>query len=134
MGARKVEKVERKRFERYEKLLIERRRTLTGQAAMLEATALGASPGAAGEISLFPSHPADISGEMYERDFTLGLMESTDGVIAAIDAALQRVEGGTYGFCEACEGEIGPERLEALPESRLCITCQRDEESGLLDA
>ena len=41
-----------------------------------------------------------------------------------IQAALQRLENGTYGICEACGKPISPERLEALPTARRCVPCQ----------
>jgi DnaK suppressor protein len=39
------------------------------------------------------------------------------------DAALQRIEQGSYGRCERCSGAIGRQRLLALPAARLCIEC-----------
>lgn len=45
---------------------------------------------------------------------------SNDGEIAEIDAALARIEAGTYGRCEVDGGDIDPARLEALPYTRLC--------------
>ncbi|MFN0062500.1 MAG: TraR/DksA family transcriptional regulator [Myxococcaceae bacterium] len=43
--------------------------------------------------------------------------------LAEIDAALSRLEGGTFGRCERCLGAIGRQRLRAMPEARYCITC-----------
>lgn len=40
-----------------------------------------------------------------------------------VDAALKRLDNGTWGACERCEGPIGLQRLNALPEARLCIRC-----------
>jgi RNA polymerase-binding protein DksA len=51
-------------------------------------------------------------------------------MLAAIDAALGRVEAGTYGTCESCGREISPERLEAYPWASLCIDCKREAERG----
>ena len=45
--------------------------------------------------------------------------------LVEIDAALARVEAGTYGACEICGSPIGEERLEALPATRRCIRCAR---------
>ena len=39
------------------------------------------------------------------------------------EAALQRIEKGTYGRCESCGGAIGRQRLLALPATRYCIAC-----------
>ncbi len=43
--------------------------------------------------------------------------------LGEIDAALARIEQGTYGTCEVCGGAIGRDRLRALPEVRRCVGC-----------
>ena len=48
-------------------------------------------------------------------------------VLAEIDAALERIDAGTYGNCANCGAEIPTERLEALPYATLCIDCKRRE-------
>jgi RNA polymerase-binding transcription factor DksA len=50
--------------------------------------------------------------------------------LADIDAALHRLEHGTYGTCEPCHAAIPLERLEILPMSRLCMRCQHAIETG----
>ena len=40
-----------------------------------------------------------------------------------IDAALRRIDDGSYGDCERCEEPISPRRLDADPTARLCIDC-----------
>ncbi|MBR2979972.1 MAG: TraR/DksA family transcriptional regulator [Myxococcaceae bacterium] len=45
---------------------------------------------------------------------------ANDDELAEIDAALARIEDGTFGHCEIDGGEIEPDRLEALPHARLC--------------
>ncbi|MBP1717978.1 MAG: transcriptional regulator, TraR/DksA family [Deltaproteobacteria bacterium] len=44
--------------------------------------------------------------------------------LLAIDEALEKLREGTYGVCEECGDEIGPERLKAMPLARLCVPCQ----------
>lgn len=58
-----------------------------------------------------------------EIDYTLG--ENSEAVLGEIDAALARIEGGTYGTCTNCGKEIPLERLEAYPWASLCIDCKR---------
>lgn len=43
--------------------------------------------------------------------------------LAAVDAALKRIEAGTWGRCESCERPIAPKRLKILPETRTCADC-----------
>jgi DnaK suppressor protein len=47
-----------------------------------------------------------------------------------IDAALARIAQGTYGRCERCSQAMGQQRLRAIPEARLCITCSSEQELG----
>lgn len=63
-----------------------------------------------------------------EIDYTLG--ENSGQVLAAIDAALKRIEEGTYGTCVSCGERIRHERLEATPWAALCIDCKRKAEGG----
>ena len=49
-------------------------------------------------------------------------------MLAAIDAALERIQEGTFGKCVNCGKEIAEERLTALPWATLCIDCRRLEE------
>ena len=58
-----------------------------------------------------------------EIDYTLG--ENSQAVLGEIDAALARIEAGTYGTCTNCSKEIAVARLEAYPWASLCIDCAR---------
>ncbi|MDX6480483.1 MAG: DnaK suppressor protein [Gaiellaceae bacterium] len=58
-----------------------------------------------------------------EIDYTLG--EHSQTVLGDIDAALARVEAGTFGTCTKCGNEISVGRLEAHPWASLCIDCAR---------
>ena len=43
--------------------------------------------------------------------------------LAEIDAALQRIDQGSYGTCLACGGPMGLQRMRAIPEARYCVGC-----------
>jgi DnaK suppressor protein len=74
------------------------------------------------------NHLADTATETLDREIDSTLEENSENVLAAIDAALKRIEEGTYGKCVNCGKEIGEERLAALPWATLCIDCRRLEE------
>ena len=59
-----------------------------------------------------------------ERDRLLVVASEAQARVAEIDAALARVEAGTYGLCEACGKPIPHARLEVLPEATLCVSCK----------
>jgi RNA polymerase-binding protein DksA len=67
------------------------------------------------------NHLADTASETYEREFDEGLEEDAQGQLREVEAALQRLEAGTYGICSACGKTIPVERLEAVPWTTLCI-------------
>ena len=70
----------------------------------------------------------DLASDARDREINLILGDRDREKLAAIDEALSRVSDGTYGICEACEGEISEARLVALPFTRLCVTCQGERE------
>jgi DnaK suppressor protein len=43
--------------------------------------------------------------------------------LADVEAALQRIEQGSYGTCLACGGPMGLQRMRAIPEARYCVGC-----------
>jgi DnaK suppressor protein len=59
----------------------------------------------------------------FERSQIGALVRQVRHHVAEVDAALARVEAGTYGVCGVCGSAIGDARLEALPAARLCIAC-----------
>jgi DnaK suppressor protein len=59
----------------------------------------------------------------FERSQVGALLRQAERGIEEIDAALRRVDDGTYGCCEVCGSPIGKGRLEARPAARTCIRC-----------
>jgi DnaK suppressor protein len=71
------------------------------------------------------NHLADIATYTYDRELDSTLEGAEGEHLAHIDAALTRIEDGSYGMCENCGKAISPERLEAMPWATLCIDCKR---------
>ena len=76
------------------------------------------------------NHLADAASATLGREIDYTLGDNAEQVIAEIDAALKRIEDGTYGTCTNCGREIPRERLEANPWASLCIDCKRKAEGG----
>ena len=76
------------------------------------------------------NHPdiADRASSETDRAIELRARDRQRKLIAKIEAALARIDDGTYGRCERCEGQIDDARLEALPHATKCIECKRLEE------
>ena len=72
----------------------------------------------------------DQTGRSAEQEFAiLGLIRRSE-LLRNIQAALRRVENGTFGTCTNCEETIAPNRLMAVPWTPVCIRCQEDVDHG----
>jgi RNA polymerase-binding protein DksA len=74
------------------------------------------------------NHLADDATSTYDRELDATLEDNEERMLDAIDAALMRIEDGTYGICTSCGEPIAAERLEAVPWTTQCIDCKRKEE------
>lgn len=71
----------------------------------------------------YDSNFADTSQVTAERGEAEALAGQLRDALAEVEAAIRRLEQGTYGSCERCGKPIAPARLEAKPAARRCIAC-----------
>jgi RNA polymerase-binding transcription factor DksA len=71
-----------------------------------------------GELTHYDQHPADQGSETFERAKDLSILERLETDLAEIEAALARIDEGTYGVDEVTGDPIDPQRLDALPTAR----------------
>lgn len=76
-----------------------------------------------GELSNAPLHLGDNGTEEYLYDMNATLLENEDYLLNEVNAALHRIDKGTYGDCEHCGQVIRTERLDAIPYVRYCVKC-----------
>jgi DnaK suppressor protein len=82
-----------------------------------------------GDLSTGPGdHLADNATETFMRELDEGLEDNAEHLIVEVEAALRRIDDGTYGTCVVCGKPIGAERLEAVPYATLCIDDRRKQE------
>ena len=67
---------------------------------------------------------ADQASGTNEVHIQLKLKQTDAKILQAIEEALRRVEAGTYGLCRDCSEPIAEARLNAIPWTRVCITCK----------
>lgn len=108
----------------YRRVLQSLRSRLTGDVSLLAEEAL-AGGGEGGSPSAAPLHPADQGTDAFEQEFTLSLIRNQEQALEEIAEALDRIDRGTFGKCEECEGAITKARLQTLPYARHCVACAR---------
>lgn len=81
-----------------------------------------------GELSGYDNHPADLGTEIYERGKDIALNEQSETSLTEIEAALKRMDEGTYGICIECGREIPYERLQAVPTAQYCVEHQPNDD------
>lgn len=115
--------------ERFRQKLLEMREQVTSQLERLNQGGFHESlRDSIQELSSYDNHPGDIGSEVFERAKDLGLKDNALIQLRKIDDALKKIAAGTYGRCDICGREITLERLEAVPESTLCLEHRKEVE------
>lgn len=104
--------------------LLARREAYLADAAQATAAALELTDDAAGQDIADEDGFGEGDTVSVERDRLAVVASDAHARVAEIDAALSRVDAGTYGTCEACGKPIPEARLEAIPEATLCVACK----------
>jgi len=73
---------------------------------------------------------ADKAESSYTKEFLLSLSDTERDLLLNIDEALRSLEKGSYGICQICGQAISKKRLDALPWSIHCLSCQQKIETG----
>jgi len=71
-----------------------------------------------------PSDEGDLSQQSHEEWIFLNRNTLDMKLLREVQAALRRIEHGTYAVCAACEEPISPKRLQAVPWAKFCVKCQ----------
>jgi len=122
-----VKKLTKEKIKFYKNLLLDLREKITRRINHIQEENLGTqSREASGELSGYSLHMADAATDTYDLDFNLSLGSDSYEVLHEIDAALERIESGTYGFSELSEEFIGEKRLSAVPYARYTLEEQRE--------
>jgi DnaK suppressor protein len=82
-----------------------------------------------GDGSGIDPHPGEEGTEIFDRERDLSLLNSLEHEMDEVQAALDRLEDGTYGRCEACGRSIDHDRLGALPATRYCVDHEQSREA-----
>jgi RNA polymerase-binding protein DksA len=108
--------------------LVEERNGILEELKRINKDSMKSQKDAAGDLSGYSFHMADMATDMYDREFLLGLAEGERQLLYSLDEAIKKIDEGVYGGCEMCDEKITRQRLEAMPEARYCIKCQEKRE------
>ena len=111
----------------FKKQLLEQRASLQIQIASLRGGSISRAQASADHFG----QPEDTRAQMItERDLEFALDARETAELAAVDAALKRIEDGVYGQCADCGVDIPAPRLHAAPEAARCVDCQDKRENS----
>jgi DnaK suppressor protein len=113
--------MDRQELEQYRERLLVLRRELAGEVSTLRAEGLALGTDGTQDM-------ADEASNTYARQMLLGMSERERAMLREIDAALDRLDEGTFGICEECGDPIGEARLKVVPHATLCVDCKADRE------
>ena len=77
-----------------------------------------------------PTDKEEIGSVASDQELTLTLLGSDEDILDQIEAAIKRIEEGSYGRCEACGEQIPKTRLDAIPYAAQCVQCASQQEEG----
>ncbi|HXU21626.1 MAG TPA: TraR/DksA family transcriptional regulator [Verrucomicrobiae bacterium] len=75
---------------------------------------------------------ADKAANSYTKEFLFGQTHNERSLLQLVDDALSRIRENSFGDCVSCHQELQQKRLEAVPWTRYCISCQEKKENGQL--
>ena len=117
--------MDKKRLDYYRKKLQTRREELIRTIARTEQEGREADEDPTVDL-------ADKAANSYTKEFLFGQTHNDRAILQLVEDALGRIKDGSFGECVSCHEELQQKRLEAVPWTRYCITCQEKKEKGLL--
>jgi RNA polymerase-binding protein DksA len=122
-------KFNKKELAGFKKIILKRKEEIIdGIRHISDDTLKKSQKDAAGDISGYTYHMADVATDTYDREFSLELASNDREILYELDDALKKIEEGTFGICEECRALITKTRLKAVPSARLCVKCQKKKE------
>ena len=76
---------------------------------------------------------ADKAASSYTKEFLFSHSSNERFILQLVEEALIRIDEGCFGICISCKDNIQSKRLEAVPWTRHCISCQEMLEEGRLE-
>ncbi|OFZ54078.1 MAG: hypothetical protein A2428_04485 [Bdellovibrionales bacterium RIFOXYC1_FULL_54_43] len=113
--------IRKEKLETYKKQLLERRETLASELRQKTASMI--------EDDVVYSDSVDQASAETDKALAVQMKNRDQGILIQIDAALRRIDAGSFGECQECGESISEARLQAFPFTTLCIDCKAALES-----
>ena len=111
--------IDKKKLEQFKKTLENRRLELRHTVSRTEQSGRDADQDSTQDI-------ADKAASSYTKEFLFHQSNNERQLLAQVEKALERVREGTFGECIACEKEINPKRLDAVPWTRPALSARKN--------
>jgi DnaK suppressor protein len=111
----------KKQLDKYRELLLEKRRKVLERARKTLTEHMTLDP------NDLPDE-MDLASSEYLQSFEFRLRGREKAHLGKLELALKKIDAGSFGICEECEEQISKKRLEARPETGLCIRCKEEQE------
>lgn len=113
--------MKQKELDKFKQILIEKKEKILGNAVHTLSDDMTL------DVADLPDE-MDLASSEYLQSFQFRLRGRERTFLSKIDDALRKIETGDFGICENCEEKISVKRLEARPETTLCIKCKEEQE------
>ena len=111
----------------FKQILKEKRNEIRNDLGVLESHSMNNTSAESSGDLIYSDHMSDMGSASMEREKAF-MFASRDGAyMGQLDQAIQRLEDGTYGICRVCKIEIPKARLEAVPTTKICVSCKEAE-------
>ena len=111
----------------YRERLLALRARLLSDTTQMEDSALNKDRS---KTTSMPTSMAELGSGNFDQELTLSSLKSENDALDQIEAAIERIEDGSYGQCETCGVEIPASRLAAIPYAAECVRCASQGEEG----
>ena len=118
----------KKELARFKKLILAERERVVSQLDDIEESINDRSSSQPSGAQGYSNHMADIGSDAMEQEQAFIHASQGADYLRELDEALARIDAGTYGTCEECQGKIPVKRLEAYLSAELCVNCKSKRE------
>ncbi len=111
----------------FKQILVDKRDEIRNDLGVLESHSMKKTSAESSGDLIYSDHMSDMGSAAMDREKAF-LFASRDGAyLEQLEKAIERIDDGTYGVCRVCRTEIPKARLEAVPTTKICVSCKEAE-------